>query len=100
MEPDDQEDRSDVENEERAIIYEAIQKAVSEHEPEKGVVTKFFCIIEVARMDDTHRPYLMYRTGDINGDGMTSWDSFGFLKSATTAVEEQHFGHGRDSDHT
>lgn len=101
MEPDEQTPADDREPEQRAILAEAIQRAVTEHEPDGGLVTGFFCVIEARNAGDGSRPYLMYRTGDINGEGLTSWQALGFLHSAVLAVEEQHFGgarpaHGED----
>jgi hypothetical protein len=90
---------ADPENREREIIYEAVQRAVTECEVDGGLVSGFFCIIEVKRPGEgpTARPYLMYRTGDINREGLTSWVGLGFLHSALLSVEDQHHGGFRDA---
>jgi hypothetical protein len=71
---------------EREALSKGIQHAFAEHEG--GVlVTGYFLVAEVVRPDGS--TYLAYRNSDINGEGLKSWVSLGFLHSACGAVEEQ-----------
>lgn len=75
-------------------------QAAFDHYEDAGLVSGWFLIAEVQRLDGTS--YLAYRTGDINGNGLKSWQGLGYLHSAVGAVEDQArestFGPGEGDD--
>ena len=71
---------------EREAIHGGVQRAFAEHE-DGALVVGWFMIAEIR--DASGKPYLAYRTGDINGDGLKSWNCLGYLRSAVQSVEQQ-----------
>ena len=74
---------------EREALHAGIQGAFAEHE-DGALVTGWFLVAEVRTPQG--ESYLSYRTGDLNGDGLKSWQGLGYLHSAVNAVEEQSWG--------
>jgi len=74
---------------ERETLHTGIQAAFAEHE-DGALITGWFLVAEVRTPQGTS--YLSYRTGDLNGEGLKSWQGLGFLHSAVNAVTEQSWG--------
>lgn len=67
-------------------LYEHIQTYLDEHE--HSLLFRAYLIMEVAGEGEDERT-LCYRSVDVNRKGLKSWDAFGFLQSAMSAVDEQ-----------
>jgi hypothetical protein len=70
---------------EREHLHDGLQETFAEHE--HAYLVGWFLIAELRDKDG--KPYLAYRTRDVNGSGLTSWVSLGYLHSAVLAAEEQ-----------
>jgi hypothetical protein len=71
---------------EREALHGGIQKAFAEYE-DGALVVGWFLVTEVRAPDGSS--YLSYRSGDINQQGLKSWQGLGYLHSAVNAVEDQ-----------
>lgn len=75
-------------DDQRREILDALQGVIGEHE-DGALVGGFFLVAEMHAPDGS---YLIYRSGDINGEGLKSWTGLGYLHSAVQAVEQQTWG--------
>lgn len=71
---------------ERTALHDAIQAVIAEHE-QGALVVGWFLTCEVRDQDG--KPWLMHRTGDVNGEALNSWQGLGYLHSSVQAVEAQ-----------
>lgn len=72
--------------EQREVLHDAIQAAMVATE-DGALVSGWFLVAEMQTPDG--RTFLAYRTGDVNGVGLTTWRGLGFLHSAVLAVEQE-----------
>ena len=71
---------------ERTALHDAIQAVIAEHE-QGALVVGWFLTCEVR--DQGGKPWLMHRTGDVNGEALNSWQGLGYLHSSVQSVEAQ-----------
>lgn len=71
---------------EREALHDGVQGAFAEHE-NGALLTGWYLVAELRTPDG--ESYLAYRTGDLNGESLKSWQGLGYLHSAVNAVEEQ-----------
>lgn len=71
----------------KTALYQHLQSYLDEHEG-GSLLTKCFCVLEVQEPDKPRRT-LSYRTVDLNGEYVNSWDCMGLIESARDAVKVQ-----------
>lgn len=70
----------------RHQLHDGIQAGFAEHE-DGALVVGWFLVAEVR--EASGKPRLAFRTGDVNGENLKSWDALGYLHSAMNVTEDE-----------